>query len=288
MTNQKKKYTIGVDIGGTKMSAVLYDGEKVLADYTLATPKDTQDHLLVMLQALIEPLEEKARDLKVKVGGLGLGVAGVIDYEEQKMLHSPNIPLIDGVKIIERLQEKIDLPMVMDNDANCFVRAEVLRGAGQKYNNVYGIIIGTGIGGGWWINNEAYKGAHGGAGEPGEMIIDFQERIGLEEAYKKLTQNNPASLAEEAYRGDVLAQKTFTEVGQFLGLAFANIVNLIDPEIIVIGGGVVESSDLFLSTIRKSMKEYIDSSESRKKVKVVKGKAGEFAGAIGAALLNIS
>jgi predicted NBD/HSP70 family sugar kinase len=285
MDKKNKKYTIGIDVGGTKMSAVLFDGEKVLADYTLGTPKDTLDHFFVMLQALIEPLEEKAKSLKVKIEGLGLGVAGVIDYEEEKMLHSPNIPLIDGVKLVEKLQERVDLPVIMDNDANCFVRAEVLHGAGQKYGNVYGIIIGTGIGGGWWINGEVYRGAHGGAGEPGEMIIDFQEKIGLEQAYKKLTQNNPATLAEEAYRGDTLAQKSYEEVGEYLGLAFANIVNLIDPEVFIIGGGVVESSDLFLSAIRKSMKEYIDSTEAKKKVKVVKGKVGEFAGAIGAALL---
>ena len=116
------------------------------------------------------------------------------------------------------------------------------------------------------------------------MVIDFESGVGLEEAYHKLTQSNPASLAEEAYRGDVLAEKMFEEVGRDLGIAFANIVNLIDPEVIIVGGGVVESSDLFLPKIKKTMREHIFSPEA-KKIKILKSKLGENAGAIGAALL---
>ena len=268
------------------MSAVLFDGSKVLADDTLATPKDSLDHFLVMVKAIAESMLEKAKELKVKVSGLGLSVAGVIDYEEKKMLKAPNIPIIDGVELGEKISEMMELPVVMDNDVNCFVRAEALLGAGQKYGNIYGIIMGTGIGGGWWINRTVYQGAFGGAGEPGKMVIDFDNLIGLEEAYHKLTQSNPATMAEEAYRGDVLAQDTFKEVGNYMGLALANIINLIDPEIFIIGGGVVESGDLFLTQVKKSMRAQIESTVSAKKIKVVKGKLGSLAGAIGAAMLE--
>jgi glucokinase len=285
MTQTQKQYTIGIDVGGTKMSAVLFDGEKVIADDTLATPQDNLEHFLVMLQAVISPLLGKARELKVKIKGIGLGIAGVINYEENKMLHSPNIPIINGAKLATLLSERVSLPVLMDNDAKCFTRAEVLLGAAKGNKNVLGVIIGTGIGCGWWYNGEIYHGAHGGAGEPGRMIIDFDKVIGLEDAYHKLTQNNPVNLAVEAYRGDILAQKTYEEVGKILGLAFANIVNLIDPELIVIGGGVVESSDLFLNQAKKAMQENIESDEARKKVKIVKSKLGKQAGAIGAALL---
>ncbi|PIV51222.1 hypothetical protein CO115_05270 [Candidatus Falkowbacteria bacterium CG_4_9_14_3_um_filter_36_9] len=284
MPNRQKNYTIGIDIGGTKMLAVLFDGEKALADYTLATPKDNLEHFLIMMDALLEPLTDRARADKVKIKGIGLGVAGVIDYNKKIVLKSPNIPIIDGIDFASKLEGKIGLPVAIDNDANCFCRTEALAGAGIKYKNIYGIIIGTGIGGAWWINNGIYLGAHGGAGEPGQMIIDFNDMIGLEAAYHKLTQHNPAQLAEEAYRGDVLAEKVYAELGNLLGTAFANIANLIDPEIFIIGGGAVESSDLFLSNIKKTMKENIISSEA-KKIKVVKSKLGEQAGAIGAALL---
>ena len=148
-------------------------------------------------------------------------------------------------------------------------------------------MIGTGIGGSWWNGEEVYRCVHGGSGEPGEMIIDFETGIKLEEAYHKITQNNPGLMADEAYAGDLLAQKTFDEIGVMLGTAMANIANLLAPEAIVIGGGVVESSDLFLSRAKKTMRENIPSAEVRKRVKILKGKVGKNAGAIGAALFVV-
>jgi len=277
-------YAIGIDIGGTNMKAVLFDGEKPVADYLLATPKDSLSHFSIMLYALIEPLLKKAKQDKVKIKGIGLGIAGLMDRQEKKIIKSPNIPLLDGVKLANLLKNKTDLPVELDNDTNCFLRAEVKLGAGRKYKNIYGIIIGTGIGGAWWINNEIYQGSHEAAGEPGQMIIDLENDIELEKAYQRLTQNNPANLAEEAFRGDTLAQKAYEEIGHCLGLAFANIVNLIDPEAIIVGGSVAQSSELFFSKIKKIMRAHIMHPEA-KKIKILKGKLGHSAGAIGAALL---
>jgi len=280
-----KKYCIGIDVGGTKMNAVLFNGTKVIADYVLATPQDNLEHFLIMLKALIEPLQEKAKNDKIKINGIGMGVAGVLDSEGRKMLHSPNLPIINGVKVADKLEELIGVPVRLDNDADAFVRAEAMIGAGQGYDSVYGITVGTGIGGGWWINNDVHNGSHGGAGEVSDTIIDLSSGLTLEETYQKLTQNNPAKLAQEAYRGDPLAEQVYEEIGAFFGIALANIVNLIDPEVFVIGGSVADSSDLFFSTLKKNMKERIESSEAAKKVKVLKSKLGKDAGAIGAACL---
>ena len=285
MPKKNKIYTIGLDIGGTNMKAVLFDGEKVIANDSLATPKDSLDHFLVMVKAILDPMLEKAKDIKARVKGIGLGIAGTLNFDRNIMLVSPNIPIINNVDLLEKLKSIIDLPIVIDNDTNCFVRAEAKIGVGKGRQSIYGIIIGTGIGGGWWVNNEIYKGAHGGGGEPGSFIIDLENSIGLEEAYHKIMQNNPAQMAEEAYRGDILAERTYEELGRILGTTFANIVNLINPEIFILGGSVVESSNLFLSQAKKTMKTHIESSEARKKVKIVKGKLGDNAGAIGAALL---
>ena len=281
-----KQYKIGIDVGGTKMSAVLFDGENIVDNYTLATPKDTLDGFMIMIKALVDPLMKKAKRNKVKVEMIGLGIPGTIDTARRKVLNPPNLEIIDGINLAEKLEEFLSIPVVMDNDVNCFLRAEMLLGVGRKYKNAYGMTIGTGIGGAWWFGDAIYRGANGGGGEPGEMLIDFSEGIKLEPAYHKLTQNNPSSLADEAYRGDILAEKTFEEVGKFLGLTMANIVNLIDPEIIIMGGGVLESSDLFLAKAKKVMKENIASSESKKKIKLVKAKLGLQAGAVGAALLK--
>ena len=284
--NNKKQYYIGIDIGGTNMKAGLFDGEKIIADFLLGTPKDNFDHFMIMLNALIEPLIKKAKEDKIKINSIGAGVAGVINSTGKQVLNSPNIPIINNRNIVNELEKISGLPVIIDNDVNCFVRAETILGATQKYKNIYGIIIGTGIGGGWWLNGENYKGVHNGGGEPGKMIIDFNSGIKLEEAYHKLTQNNPSLLAEEAYRGDILAEKSYEEVGSFIGIAIANIINIIDPEVIVLGGGVMASSDLFLSKIKKSMREYIISSEIKKNIKILKSKLGKNAGIIGAALLS--
>jgi predicted NBD/HSP70 family sugar kinase len=280
----KKKYTIGIDIGGTNMKAILFDGEKILSDYSLGTPKDNLEHLLVMLQALIEPLLTKAQELKIKVEGVGLGVAGWLN-QEGEILMSPNLPLLNKTKIGELLAERIKIPVVIENDANCFVLAEALQGAGKKYESVYGITVGTGIGGGWCLEGKIFKTKWSGSGEPGHVVVNYAEGLRLEEAYQKLTQNNPAQLAEEAYRGDVLAGKAFEEFGFLLGTSLANLVNLIAPEVIILGGGVIEASDLFFNSARKSMKEFIISEEAKKNIKLVKSKLGNNAGAIGAALL---
>lgn len=280
-----KKYAIGVDVGGTNMKAVLWSGEKTLMDYSLGTPKDNVKHLLIMIKALVEPLLERAAKDKAKVGGIGLSVAGTHDFNNKKIAKSQNIPILDGINLGELLSKMLKLPVKMDNDSNCFVRAEACAGAAVKFNNVYGVIISTGIGGGWWLNKKIYRGAHGGAGEPGAMIMDFTDTIRLEAAYQRLNQNNSLNLATEAYRGDLLAQKSYEEIGRILGTACANIVNILDPEAIVIGGGTTKSSDLFLPELKKEMAKHILSPIAAKEVKILKGKLGDGAGAIGAAML---
>jgi glucokinase len=278
----EKQYSIGIDIGGTNIKSVLFNGDKVVMDYSLGTPKDSLEHLIIMILALIEPLAKKAEEDKVKIKGVGLGVPGVVDPFSAKISDAPNLPLLNGVKLAEILEKRINLPVKMDNDTECFLRAEATIGSAAKFKNIYGITIGTGIGGAWWNNGNIYYGAHGFS-EPGRMIIDFHEQTTLETAYHKLTQSNPHNLASENYRGDELARRAFEEIGHFLGLACANIINLVDPEAIVFGGGVMESSDLFLPELKKTVEEKVV--KTHRKTKILKSKLGLDAGAIGAALL---
>jgi len=279
-----KNYTIGIDIGGTDMKAVLFDGEKVIENSVLGTPKTSVDHLLVMAMALVNPLLEKAKENKIKIKGMGLSIAGAVNSKEGKVLVSPNIKILDNCKIASLFEKTFALETKIDNDGHCFLRAEAGIGAGKKYANIYALTLGTSIGTAWWFNNEVYGGFHGSAGEVAQNIINYSDRVKLETAYQKLTQNNPAQLAEEAYRGDVLAERVYEEIGDYIGITIANIINMIDPEIIIIGGGVIESSDLFLSRAKKTMREFIQNPEA-KKIKILKSKIGKYAGAIGAALL---
>lgn len=282
--NKNKTYVIGIDVGGTKISGILFDGKNVLADYVLGTPKDDFNHFMIMLGAVVEPLLEAARKNKKKVAGIGLGIAGVVDRQAGKVKKSSNIPFLDNKYVGREVEKKFGLPATIDNDASCFTRAEAKIGAGEKYKSVYGITIGTGIGGAWWTSNEVFNGSHGTAGEPGHTVVDFKEKIDLERVYHRLMGRLPEEMADRAYAGDKRAEMAFIEFGGYLGMAFANIINIIDPEIFVIGGGVVESSELFLGEVKKAMLERAFSPEAGR-VKVVKAKLGEKAGAIGAALL---
>jgi len=278
-----KKYSIGIDIGGTNMKAILFDGKKTIMDYSLATPKDSLEHLIIMALALVEPLMKKAQENKVKISGIGLGVAGIVNTAENLIIDAPNIPLLSGIKLSEIISQRLSLPSKMDNDAECFLRAEAILGAGANHKNIYGITLGTSIGGAWWHNGDIYYGERG-LSEPSRMIIDFSSSSTLEQSYQKLTQNNPLNMAIEAFRGDQLAIMAYEEVGKLLGLACANIMFVVDPEAIIFGGGVMESSELFLPTLKKTLEERMPNA-SLKKIKLLKTKLGNDAGAIGAALL---
>ncbi len=265
------------------MKAVLFDGKKSVMDYSLGTPKDSLEHLIIMILALIEPLQKKALENKIKIGGAGIGTAGIVDSKSRQIVDSPNLSILNGVDLAGIISQKISLPVKIDNDAECFLRAEATMGVAEKYNNVYGLTLGTGIGGAWWLNNDIYYGERG-LSEPSRMIVDFANGNTLEKSYQKLAQSNPLNLAIDAYHGDELARRAYQEIGKLLGIACINIVNLIDPEAIVFGGGVMESENFFLPTLKKTLDENMPSA-SLKKVKILKAKLGNEAGAIGAALL---
>lgn len=266
------------------MKAILFDGKNIVADFMLGTPKDTVEHLLIMINALIEPLSEKAKEDKKKIEGIGFSIAGVVDFNDRKIMRAPNIEILDGVKLGQMIEERFGYKSIVDNDGKCFIRAEAMLGEGKKYSNIYGIALGTSVGSAWWLDGDVYRGYRNGAGEIAHTIINSSEGLSLEKVYMKLTQGSPASLAEQAYRGDSFSVKSFEELGHVLGVAFANVVNTLDPEVFIVGGGVMGSSDLFLPSAKKAMAEYINNPEARK-IKILKSKLGANAGAIGAALL---
>jgi len=290
---KKQSYSIGVDIGGTKMSAVLFDLEKkeAVLDYKLATPNDSLEKFMVMLYALVDPLFERAKKEGGAAQRIGVGAPGVVTAptdknEKGELLYCNNLAILNNVALGKILADKYKVPVLIDNDSNCFLRAEFALGAVKNSANAVGLTLGTGIGGAISIGREIFQGVHGSAGEPGAIVVDVVENIpfSLEEIYHNLLQGNPQAKAEEAFNGDKLAIEACREFGKYLGLALASIVNILDPEILIIGGSVMQSSDLFLAEAKKSMKAKILSPKA-KKIKIVPGKL-ENAGAVGAALLN--
>lgn len=235
----KKDLILGVDIGGSKINMILWDGKKIIENW------HTKEVSLENLKKGISHFN---------ISKIGIGMAGTLDYKTGRILRSPNIKNFEGICLKKFLNKNVRF----DNDVNCFLRAEAKLGAVKNYKNSLAVAMGTGIGGAIIINKEPiYLGAHGGAGEFGFMIIENKKT--WEQLYQE-TKNN---------RKKEIEMHT---------LAFANLINLFDPEIIVLGGGGAKMPN------RKSMQKLI-LSPLAKKTKIVFGKLGPNATALGAALL---
>jgi len=235
----KKNLTLGVDIGGSKINIIVWDGEKVVDSW------QTNEVNLKNLKKGI---------LHFNISKVGIGMAGVLDYKTGCILKSPNLNFFEGLCLKKFLNKNVRF----SNDVNCFLRAEAKLGAVKGYKNVLAVAMGTGIGGAIMINKKTtYTGSHGSAGELGFMIIEKGKT--WEKLYQE-TKNNPKR------------QK------QIHALGFANLINIFDPEIIVLGGGGAKLPN------QELMEKFILSPLAQK-TKVVFGKLGLNAVAIGAALL---
>jgi len=230
--------TAGVDIGGSKINIVLWDGKKVIDSWQTSE---------VSLENL------KKGILRFNTSKVGVGMAGVLDYKTGRVLDSPNLKQFEGVCFKKFLNKNVRF----DNDVHCFLRAEAKLGAGKNYQNILAAAMGTGIGGAIMMNKKLFLGKHGSAGEFGFMVLENGK--GWEKLYQE-TKNNPEG------------QK------QLHALALANLVNIFDPEIIILGGGGA-------SLPEKTLMEKLILSPLAKQPKIVFGKLGVNAAATGAALL---
>lgn len=271
--------TVGVDIGATKINFVLLKNEKVFKKRKVLTPK-TKEKIIKLLKEEIRRLISEVKP--VEISGIGIGVPGPLDKKGDLILNPPNLKCLKNCPLAKIIEKDLKTKTKMENDVNCFALAEALRGAGKGAKIVFGLTLGSGVGGGIVIDGKIYRGAFGGAGEIGHMTINFNGpkcscgNYGCLEVYcsEKFLKRKGRS-----------SPKIYQELGNYLGIGLANLVNLFDPEVIIIGGGIGKAADLFLPTAKKIMKKQIISPISKKYVKIKKAKLGDFAGAIGAGLL---
>lgn len=281
-------YAIGVDLGGTKIEAALVDeAGNVISKHRVPTGSENGwEQILKNLQEAIDKVKT------VNVIGIGIGTPGFIHNNE---LHS-SVPGLDTA-IKEFL--KIHPTAVVANDANCFALAEHMFGAGKGIKNMVGVIWGTGIGGGIVINNRLVEGAIGGAGEFGHTTLDINIK-----SYKKGGPNTWEGLCsgpnivrrykeaggtmENPGPGEIFAsdeepaKKVKEETLHFMGVALGNLVNTLNPEIIVLGGGV-SNIDVYEELNAEMRKNSIPA--SRESCKVVRNERGDSSGVLGAAAL---
>lgn len=281
-----QKY-IGMDIGGTHIRAAVIDakGKIILKVKSKTEVKKGGKTVIKNIIHTISML--KAHNVKA----IGIGVPGLIDKEKGLVINSPNLP-INNLKIKKIIQKEFKKPVFIDNDANCFTLGEAIYGAGKNKKHVIGLTLGTGIGGGIVINKKIYHG-RAYAGELGHITINFNGpkarcgNNGCIESYisargiTKRAKNTPKKLFELAKKRNKKALKVWNDTGFYLGLGITNIVNALDPDIVVIGGNISRAWKFFNKNTQKTVKD----KAFIKKTKIVRSKLLENAAMIGAAVL---
>ncbi len=279
---------VGVDIGGTTIkSALLSSKGSIIKRHELRTEaKKGAKEIIKRIFSSIEEVKEK------NILGIGIGSPGPMDYREGIITNPVNLPF-KNTPLKKIVEKKFKVPVFLDNDANCFALAEALFGQGKSCNNVVGITLGTGFGGGLVINKKLYYGK-GNAAELGHMSIKYDglksksKNTGSIEEYVSSRgiknifdgKTEPKSIQNLALNGNKKALETYKKIGYYLGIALANITYAFDPDIIIIGGKIANSWPFF----HKPMQKELEKRYFAKPPKVVKSNLKD-AGILGAAAL---
>lgn len=262
------KYKIGIDIGASKILGVIWNNKKIIQSIKIETPKNKKEFLnnLFGLLAVLIDLTGKG-----KISDIGIAIAGVLD-KNGKMIISPNMKFLNGLNLKNLVADNFRKPTKIINDAKAFLMYELKLGVARKYKNVVVLTLGSGVGSGFSINGKLVFGSRGGAGEIGHTILKILNG-------KLITAKTLEDLASVKN-----INSGYSSMGEYLGIGLANLVNIIDPEIIVIGGGLASAGNKILNSAKETMKKYILSSQA-KNIPVVIEKKYETAVAIGATLI---
>ncbi len=311
---------IGVDLGGTTLSAAAVDvvSGQVLGRRDVATSaQEGQDAVMTRIAGLIRDVVGDTSLDKEDVGGVGIGVPGVLDLERGVTLFLPNLPgAWRNVPLKAAIEARVDLPVCLLNDVRCFTLGEKAFGAGCDVDTMVCLAIGTGIGGGIVIDGQLHLGLGGTAGEVGHQTIDPYGppcgcgSHGCLEAFasgpaitamalKAITQGlttaigelvsydlnevTPEIICQAALAGDAIARDIYERAGFYLGVGVANLITIISPQMVVIGGGVAQAGDLLFDPIRRTVRERVHVTPIDE-VQIVPAQLGTDAGLIGAAV----
>lgn len=265
------KTYIGVDLGGTNVRAAIVDedGKVLIQKKSPSYAQEGKEKVMNTIINLIKSLPDYE-----SCSGIGVGVPGPCDEKTGSMVLATNLPGFEGYSIANKLEETFHMPSFIDNDANVAALAEALVGAGKGKKVVYYVTLSTGIGGGLVINGECISGKHGFTGEIANIIIDRNRskvnylavgaieneasgtaitRKANEKASKKY--KHAGEVFEDAHNGDLIAKEIVDNVARDLAQLFATIACVCDPDIFILGGGMMQSSELFLPSVIEKFKE---------------------------------
>ena len=290
---------IGVDLGGTKIASGVVDRDGTVQERReRQTPVSSEAALLEGLDEVVEDLLDDG------IGAIGFGIPSRIDQRSGRTLSSTNIPLA-GVDFRDRMADRFGLPVGIDNDANAATIAEWRFGAGRGVRHMVMLTLGTGVGGGLILDGRPYRGSIGAGAELGHMVIDFDgphcqgscRGHGHLEVLASGTAGTAAAkavlggqatardLVDRAREGDAAARGALAEIGRRLGAGLVTILNVFDPELIVVGGGFAAGAgDLVLEPAREfAVAESL--SPLNELLRIVPAELGPGAGLVGAGLV---
>jgi glucokinase len=304
---------IGVDLGGTNLRTALLSPDGDVLDKhkeaTLASAGWKQ--VIARLVENIQLQRSSAVRKGLTVTGVGVGAPGVIQMDKGIVVKSPNFPDWNNLPLKEELEKALRVPVFIENDANAAALGEQWRGAGRGINSMILLTLGTGVGGGIVLNNLIWQGADGMAGEIGHMTVipegrpcgcgntgclemyasargivqSYREALGIKDSGKA-----PEITSEQVYlaarEGEAAARRVMKDMGRMLGIGIANLINIFNPQMIVIGGGVKDAWELFIgATHEEIMRRAFRVPAER--TEIVPSLLGDDAGMVGAAAVAL-
>jgi fructokinase len=288
---------LGIDLGGTKIEGIVLADGATRARKRIATePEGGYEHVLERIAALVRELREAAPG----VGEVGIGTPGSLS-SRTGLLKNSNTQCLNGRPLRVDLEQRLGLAVCMENDANCFALAEATLGAGRGHDLVFGVILGTGVGGGLVFHGRCWTGPQNIAGEWGHHSIDpagphcycgqngcvesLLAGPALERSYREAGGGSirASEIARLAAAGDATASDVLARYLARFGRALANVISILDPSIVVLGGGL-SNLDVLYAQGRDEVAARVFNDELR--TPIVRHELGDSAGVIGAALLT--
>ena len=315
--SQSELPVLAIDLGGTKIIAALISpgGEMLAREYSLTHADDGPESVINRIFTAIDHILILQKIGLTQLDGISLAIAGAIDRANGVVTLSPNLPGWHDIPLKKTVEEKYKVKTFLLNDANAAALGEYYFGAGRGVQNLIYATVSTGIGGGLIIDGELYSGTSGGAGEIGHMTIDVNGircncgNIGCletlasgtavaREAIRRLRQGEKSALTQmvegkleeitaekvglAAQKSDTLSLEVVTQAATYLGIGFVNLVNIFNPEMIVVGGGLSKMGDLLLAPARRVVRERAFPLLAQA-VRIVPAQLGDDAGVFGAA-----
>ncbi|MDH7601863.1 MAG: ROK family protein [Armatimonadota bacterium] len=315
------QYVVGVDLGGTNVRAAVVDSSgKILGE--ARTDSKAMEGADVTLGQIIKAIRAAVADARVSEGEIaacGMGIPGTVKNAEGLVLWSPNFKDWNGIQVRDPIAKAIGAPVSMGNDANVAALGEYAFGAGKGARCMIMLTLGTGIGSGLIIEGKSWNGVSEVAPEMGhhiiladgprcscgrygcveslcrrDAIVDRAARKAHQGRYTSLIEKSghdlryvtPAMIAEAAREGDQVSIETLEETGYYLGIAVANIINIFNPDKVIIGGGIAQAGDLLFDPIRRTV-EVNALYEALQVCEILPAALGDDAGVLGAAALAL-